>query len=66
MLTELVKQVDAFIERYGTTGSDKAKMKTDLWELVQKAVDLGAEKDQSKISGIVGKVIKSFMGGGKD
>lgn len=63
MLTELMKQIDAFTVKYG---SGNPKMKDDLLDLIQKAIDVGADKDQSKISGIVGKVIKTFMGGGKE
>jgi hypothetical protein len=63
MLTDLVKAVDKFVANYGMTGSDKEKMKTDLLDIVQKAIDHGADKDQNKISGILVKGIKAFMGG---
>lgn len=65
MLTELMKQADSFLNKYAANLTDRNGMKNDLWDLIQKAVDLGADKDQSKISGIVGKVIKSFMGKGE-
>lgn len=64
MLAELVKRIDAFVAKYGGNAPDK--LKSDLLDLVQSAVDHGEAKDQNKISAIIGKVVKSFMGGGKD
>lgn len=64
MLADLVKKIDAFVAKYGGNAPDK--LKSDLLDLVQSAVDHGEQKDQNKISGIIGKVVKSFMGGGKD
>lgn len=64
MLSDLIKKIDGFVSKYGGTTPDK--MKADLLDLVQSAVDVGEAKDQNKISGIIGKVVKSFMGGGKD
>jgi hypothetical protein len=60
MLTELVKQIDAFVVKYG---AGQPKLKEDLLELVEKAIAHGENKDQNKIVGIAGKLIKSFMGG---
>lgn len=62
MLVDLVKQIDGFVVKYGGTAPDR--LKSDLLELVQKAVDHGEGKEQGKISGIAVKVIKAFMGGG--
>lgn len=64
MLSDLVKKIDGFVAKYGGNAPDK--LKSDLLDLVQSAVDHGEQKDQNKISGIIGKVVKSFMGGGKD
>lgn len=61
MLIELMKKIDAFVEKHG--GQNKEKLKVDLLDLVQSAVDHGEAKDQNKIAGIAGKLIKSFMGG---
>jgi len=61
MLTDLIKKVDKFVERYG--GPTPSGMKNDLIDLIQEAIDHGAEKDQNKISGILVKGIKAFMGG---
>lgn len=61
MLMDLVKKVDALVVKYG--GQNPDKMKSDLLDLIQEAIDLGAEKDQNKISGIIVKGIKAFMGG---
>lgn len=61
MLTELVKKIDGFVAKYGGQAPDK--LKADLMDLVQTAVDHGEAKDQNKIVGIAGKLIKSFMGG---
>lgn len=65
MLTDLIKKVDVFVAKWGAnkTQADTDKMKSDLLDLVQDAIDHGADKDQNKISGIIGKVVKSFMGG---
>jgi hypothetical protein len=61
MLMDLIKKVDAFVVKYGGTQSDK--MKGDLLDLIQEAIDHGEAKDQNKISGIIVKGIKAFMGG---
>ncbi len=64
-MVEIVKLIDAFVRKYygSATENEKDKMKSDLLDLAQKAMDLGAEKDQNKISGILVKGIKAFMGG---
>jgi hypothetical protein len=61
MLSELVKKIDAFVLKYG--GSTPDKMKSDLLDLIQTAVEHGEAKDQGKITGIIVKGIKAFMGG---
>jgi hypothetical protein len=63
MLVDLVKKIDGFVSKYG--GSNPDKMKSDLLDLVQEAVDHGEAKDKNKISGIIVNGIKAFMGGGK-
>lgn len=63
MLTDLMKQVDTFLERYSKDDPSKKGMRNDLMEIVQKAIDMGEGKDQNKISGIIVKGIKAFMGG---
>jgi len=65
MFADLVKKVDAFVDKYGdpTRSQDRAKMKADLLDLVQSAVEHGEGKDQNKITGILVKGIKAFMGG---
>jgi hypothetical protein len=64
MLVELVKKIDGFVLKYGGTAPDK--MKADLLDLVQTAVEHGEAKDQNKITGIIVKGIKAFMGGKGD
>lgn len=63
MLVDLVNRIDRFIETHG--GQKSAAMKADLLELVQKAVEHGEGKDQSKISGILIKAAKAFLPGQK-
>ncbi len=64
-MIEIVKMIDAFVRKYyaSATENEKDKMKAELLELAQKALDIGAEKDQNKISGLLVKGIKAFMGG---
>lgn len=65
-LGDLMRKVDAFVTKHSvstSTTTDRSKMKDDLLDLIQEAVDHGAEKDQNKITGIIVKGIKSFMGG---
>lgn len=57
MLKDLFTHIDAFVAKYG--GSQTDKMKADLMELIQKAVDHGADKNQGNIAGIA---IKAFKG----
>jgi hypothetical protein len=61
---DLVKEIDGFMSAHGQTGG--AKMKSDLLELVQKAIAHGESKEQNKISGIVVKGLKALIGGSKD
>jgi len=61
MFVDLIKQIDALAAKYG--GSAPDKMKSDLLELVQKAIEYGEAKDQNKITGIVVKGIKALLGG---
>lgn len=64
MLSELVKKIDGFIAKYGGyPGLDRDKMKSDLLDLIQSSVEHGEAKDQNKITGIIVKGIKAFMGG---
>lgn len=65
-LMELMKEVEKFLSTYAVTGSDKEKMKSDLLDLVQKAVDHGEGKDQNKLTGIISGVVKNFFGGKKE
>jgi|KBSSwiStaDraftv2_1062776.scaffolds.fasta_scaffold03148_11 hypothetical protein len=60
MLTELMKSIDGFVSKYG---AGQPKLKDDLLELVEKAIAHGENKDQNKIVGIAGKLIKNFIGG---
>lgn len=62
MLSDLMKQIDDFMTKYGNPGAS-AKMKSDLLDIVQSAVEHGEAKDQNKITGIIVKGIKAFMGG---
>jgi hypothetical protein len=66
MLTDLMKSVDQFLERYTKDDPSRKGMKEDLMELVQKAVDHGEGKDQGKIVGVATKLIKGFFGSKKD
>lgn len=61
MFSDLVKEIDQFVMDHGQTGGKK--MKDDLLQLVQKAIEHGEAKDQNKISGIVVKGIKALLGG---
>lgn len=64
MFADLVKKIDAFVDKYNAPSSaDRMKMKSDLLDLIQTAVEHGEAKDQNKITGIVVKGIKAFMGG---
>lgn len=60
MFASLVKKIDAFAMKYG--GSSPDKLKADLVELVQEAIEHGEQKDQNKITGILVKGIKAFIG----
>jgi hypothetical protein len=66
MLADLVKKIDTFLERHSRDDASRKGMKSDLLDLIQTAVEHGEAKDQNKISGILVKGIKAFMGGGKD
>jgi len=57
-----MKKVDDFMKKYGNVGAND-KMKSDLFDLLQEAIEHGEAKDQNKISGIIVKGIKAFMGG---
>jgi hypothetical protein len=61
MFAELVKQVDDFMSKHSQVTN--LKMRNDLLDLVQKAIEHGEAKDQNKITGILVKGIKAFMGG---
>lgn len=61
---DLAKLVDGFVSKYGVVGADRDKLKADLLELVQKGIEHGEGKDQTKISGIIVNGIKAFMGRG--
>ena len=67
MLVDLVNRIDKFMYNWGGAASakDPEKMKADLLELVQKAVEHGEAKDQGKISGILVKAAKAFWPGSK-
>lgn len=60
MFADLVKKIDVFTAKYG--GSNPDKLKSDLLDLVQSAVDHGEAKDRNKITGILVNGIKAFMG----
>ena len=60
MLKELFTHVDAFVTKYG--GSVPDKMKADLLELIQRAADHGADKNQGNVAGIAIKAIKGLFG----
>jgi len=64
MLVDLVERIDHFIDIHGNHDT-KIKMKADLLELVQKAVEHGEGKDQNKIVGILVKAAKAFWPGSK-
>ncbi len=63
MFADLVKKIDVFLERYSKDDPSRKGMKSDLLDLVQSAVEHGEAKDQNKITGIIVKGIKAFMGG---
>lgn len=67
MLVDLVNRIDKFMYDWGRQASntDPERMKADLLELVQKAVEHGEGKDQNKIVGILTKVAKTFWPGSK-
>lgn len=60
MFAALVKEIDDFLAKHNSSGSPK--MKADLLELVQKAIEHGEGKDQNKITGIVVNGLKAFLG----
>jgi len=64
-IAELVKAVDEFVEKHQPPGvkSVAGGMREDLLRVVQRAVDYGEGKEQSKISGIAFKLIKMLGGG---
>jgi hypothetical protein len=64
MLKELFTHIDAFVTKYG--GSAPEKMKADLMELIQKAADHGADKNQGNVAGIAVKAIKALFGKKED
>lgn len=62
-LMELMKEVDKFMDRNvpsGTAPEFRERVKVELLELLQKAVDHGEGKDQGKITGVVTGIIKNF------
>ena len=61
ILSELVKQIDGFVSKYGGTQSEK--MKADLLDLIQRAVEHGEGKNQTNIAGIAVKAFKGIFGG---
>lgn len=61
MLTDLIKSVDQFCERYSRDPASQKGMKDDLMELVEKAINHGADKDQGKIAGIAMKALKGLF-----
>lgn len=63
MFPELTKKVDVFLERYSKDDPSRKGMKADLLDVVQAAIEHGEGKDQNKISGILVKGIRAFMGG---
>lgn len=65
MLVDLVNRIDRFVEVHSKGGQGPERMKADLLELVQKAVELGEGKDQNKIVGILVKAAKAFLPGQK-
>lgn len=62
MLTKLIEQIDEFTKKY-CVAADKDKMKADLLDLIQSAVDHGEGKNQTNIAGIAIKAIKGLFGG---
>lgn len=62
MLKDLIGQIDAFVTKYG--GSAPDRLKADLLELVQKAADHGADKNQGNVAGIAVKAIKALFSKG--
>jgi hypothetical protein len=61
-LMELMVEVDKLAERHSKDPAGQKALKSDLLELVQKAIDLGEGKDQNKITGIATGVLKSIFG----
>jgi hypothetical protein len=59
--SELSKEADKFCTQY-VKDQTPATFRADLLALMQKAVEYGEQKDQSKIGGILTTVVKSFMG----
>ena len=60
MFADLVKHIDQFVSDHGQTGGKK--MRDDLLQLVQKAIEHGEAKDQNKITGIVVGGLKALLG----
>lgn len=60
MLKDLIGKIDGFVSKYCVAG-DKDKMKADLLELIQTAVDHGEGKNQSNVAGIAIKAIKGLF-----
>lgn len=58
--TDLVKEIDAFVGNFEPTMRDQVKKW--VMPLVQKAVEHGEAKDQSKIAGILTSVAGMFLG----
>jgi hypothetical protein len=61
MFSDLVEKVDEFVAKHGS-GVDNGKMKHDLLMIVEAAIAHGEQKDQNKITGIIVKGIKTFLG----
>jgi hypothetical protein len=64
MLADLYRKIDAFVDKYhAPSTADRAKMKSDLLDLIQTAVDHGEGKNQSNVAGIAIKAIKGLFAG---
>ena len=70
MLADLIKKIDGFVTKYGPGAvggdRDKDKMKSDLLDLIQEAVDHGEGKSQTNYAGIAVKALKGLFGGKGD
>lgn len=69
-LADLMMEVDRFVDKYALSPAaldkeHKARMKSDLLDLIQKSVDHGEGKDQNKITGIATGILKQFLPFGK-